>query len=206
MNESHFDALVRTLSVGSVTRRTLSRGLTGASIAASLFAFGWQDGDAKKRCPPCRRRKKGKCKKSLPDGAGCPGGACQSGSCIASSALPLTPLPDPPASNTPPPDTTQCGAADCPDPGACRVRACFDNVCAPLDQPNGASCGSDGETCLTGVCCPAGHLNCFGFCVSIECQGSFEGGCDARCEVPGSACCDGLVCRQTASGQPRCRP
>jgi hypothetical protein len=206
MNESHFDALVRALSDGSATRRTLSRGLAGALMAGGLIAFGWQDGDAKKRCPPCRRRKKGKCRKSLPDGAGCPGGTCQSGSCIAASTLPDTPPADPPPASTPPPDSTECIAGDCPNPGPCKVRACEDNVCAPLDAPNGASCGEDGETCLGGICCPRGHLNCFGVCISIACQGSLLGACDAACQIPGAACCDRLVCRQTASGQRRCRP
>ena len=31
----------------------------------------------KKRCAPCKRRKKGKCKKNKPDGTACPQGACQ---------------------------------------------------------------------------------------------------------------------------------
>ena len=42
--------------------------------------------DAKKKCPPCRKRKKGKCKKRLPDGAACPGGICRSGSCEPTSS------------------------------------------------------------------------------------------------------------------------
>ncbi|MBL8129912.1 MAG: hypothetical protein JNM64_19905, partial [Chloroflexia bacterium] len=36
----------------------------------------------KKRCAPCKRRKKGKCKKNKPDGTACPQGACQRGRCL----------------------------------------------------------------------------------------------------------------------------
>ena len=213
MNESHFDALTRALSNGSITRRTFSRGLAGAAVAAGVTAFAWEAGHAKKRCPSCRKLKKGKCKGKKPDGSTCPGGTCRSGSCIAAMAtsdLPAIsppPVPAPPVSPppvTPPPVTPPCIAAECPDPGPCQVRACVDNTCAPEDAPNGTSCGSDGEICAGGICCPFGFQNCFGICVSLACQGDRAGGCNAPCLRPGSACCGGLFCRETASG-PRCR-
>ena len=218
MNELRFDALARALSNGSATRRKLTRGLVGAAISAGVAAFAWDDGTAKKRCPSCKKRKKGKCKGRKPDGSACPGGTCQSGSCIAAAAPsdpppnspppgppPTSPLPGPPPPIGPPPVMSPCVAADCPDPGPCKVRECVDNRCAPVDAPNGTSCGSNRETCLGGLCCPSGHQNCFGLCIPISCQGSLAGGCDAACLFPGSACCDRLVCRETASGQLRCR-
>lgn len=186
MNGLHFDMLVRALSHGSSTRRSLARGFAGVATGASLALSGGEDGEARKPCPPCRKRRKGKCKKKRPDGAACPGGTCQSGRCI-------------PASNT-------CVVATCPDPGVCKVRACDGNVCAPVNAPNDTSCGSSGEVCQGGICCPFAHVNCFGACVHPNCRGSLAGGCDDRCLIPGKACCGPLFCQQTSSGEFRCRP
>jgi hypothetical protein len=208
MNERDFDALSRVLSGGSASRRTLSRGLAGAAITAGLTLFAWEGGDAKKR-------KKGKCKGTKPDGAACPGGKCQAGACVAALAPsnapqlgspppPESPAP-PPAPPSPPPPPPVCVPDTCPDPGPCKVRACADNVCTPGNAPDGASCGTNGETCGGGVCCPAGSGTCFGICVSRACQGDRRGGCNASCSRVGDACCGGLFCRATDSGN-RCRP
>jgi len=47
----------------------------------------------KKPCPPCKKRKKGKCKATLPDGTVCSTGTCQAGQCVAPSASPPPPPP-----------------------------------------------------------------------------------------------------------------
>jgi hypothetical protein len=85
MDGSHFDRLTKTFiephSLRGLSRR---RGL-GLLTATGLLGLVSPDAAAKKKkpCPPCKKRKKGKCKANLPDGAGCPGGSCQSGSCSA---------------------------------------------------------------------------------------------------------------------------
>ena len=87
-DNSQFDALTRTL-VTSGSRRTL------LGLVAAL-GFGVADAEAKKKkkkkpCPPCKKRKKGKCKATLPDGSACSGGTCQGGTCLA-----VSPPPSPP--------------------------------------------------------------------------------------------------------------
>jgi hypothetical protein len=185
MNGLHFDTIVRTLPHGSRTRRSLARSFGGVALVAAVALFAGEDADARRQCPPCRKRRRGKCKKKRPDGTACPGGTCQSGRCS-------------PVSDT-------CDAAACPDPGVCKTRACADNVCAPENVPNDTSCGSSGQVCQGGVCCPFLHQNCFGTCVNLACQGSLAGGCNDTCLIPGRACCGPLSCQQTSSGL-RCRP
>jgi hypothetical protein len=51
-----------------------------------------------KHCPPCKKKKHGKCKKKKPDGTACPGGMCQAGKCIPT---PITPPCDVCASGCP---------------------------------------------------------------------------------------------------------
>ena|SRR5215208_2482349 len=91
------------------------------AAATGLALFGGEEGEARKWCPPCRKRKKGKCRKKLPDGEVRPGGTCQGGSCVAEAGLHVTPKPP----------VNTCVATACPDPSICKVRACADNVCAP---------------------------------------------------------------------------
>jgi mannan endo-1,4-beta-mannosidase len=95
MRAKTFDAIARELGTDS-TRRGIFRLLGGAAAIASGVALTMgEDADAKKKhqgkgkgkkkgCPPCKKRKKGKCKKKKPDGTVCPGGACQSGNCVTS--------------------------------------------------------------------------------------------------------------------------
>jgi hypothetical protein len=188
MNGTHFDALVRVLTDRATTRRALTRGLTAGSLAAIFGQTAVDEADAHNRLAACRRIKQ-KRRRAL----------CLRRARQHNAAHRTPPL-------VPPPTPVQCVADDCPDPGVCKVRACADNVCAPENVSDGTSCGSDRETCGGGVCCPFLHSNCFGRCVSLTCEGSLAGGCDQRCDVPGAACCGGLICRQTDSGQPRCRP
>jgi hypothetical protein len=78
MNADRFDAVIRSL-MDARSRRTL----LGTALAAVLGTLELGRTEAKKKCPPCKKRKKGKCKKKKPDGTPCPGGTCQGGRCVA---------------------------------------------------------------------------------------------------------------------------
>lgn len=76
MDGQRFDNLVRTLR----TRRSIF------GVVAGLAALHGVDRDAnarcKKKCGPCKRCKKGKCRKKVPDGTPClSGGTCLGGRC-----------------------------------------------------------------------------------------------------------------------------
>lgn len=90
MDESTFDTLTRRLRLARSRRGTLGGLLIGA---LSLIGSQTEEAGAKKKkhCPPCKTRKKGTCKGTLPDGTVCDGGTCQGGSCIP----PITPPPRP---------------------------------------------------------------------------------------------------------------
>jgi hypothetical protein len=81
MDARLFDTLAR-----AVTEARSRRGALAAVVGSALGVAGLAETDAKKKkpCPPCKKRKKGKCKKKLPDGTGCRGGTCQGGRCVAS--------------------------------------------------------------------------------------------------------------------------
>lgn len=113
MDGHQFDHLVCTLT-------TSRRSVAGLTLAASSAIFGRDLAAArkpkKKPCPPCKKRRKGKCKGLLPDGAACPGGTCRAGAC-APAELP-------------------CGAAcapacpRCPNGRACQHRDdCLSAMC-----------------------------------------------------------------------------
>jgi hypothetical protein len=92
------DRLAATLSVAG-TRRALLQLLPLAGVLGAFGTFGLSDTAAKKKgkkkgkkknaCPPCRKRKRGKCKDAKPDGTACTGGTCQGGSCVSASLSPL---------------------------------------------------------------------------------------------------------------------
>lgn len=82
-----FDRLVKALATSGVRRQAL-RASVGGALAATLAGIN-QAAEAgkkkKKSCPPCKKRKQGKCKKKLPDGTACEGGTCQDGKCVGCS-------------------------------------------------------------------------------------------------------------------------
>lgn len=82
MDPNHFDTLTRALTSAHSRRGALATALAGvlATLGADHIAA------KKKACPPCKKRKTGKCKGTLPDGAGCKGGTCQGGKCVAQCA------------------------------------------------------------------------------------------------------------------------
>jgi hypothetical protein len=82
-----FDALTRTLMTAGSRRRALT-GVVSGTLGLVLGASVIDEAEAAKKCPPCKKRKKGKCKKKLPDGTACRGGSCQSGRCVVSACVP----------------------------------------------------------------------------------------------------------------------
>src|SRR5215207_3507699 len=81
MDANHFDALTQRLTTRRNRRQSLA--FLASLGLASLLAPSVAEAKKTKSCPPCKRRKKGKCKMNLPDGSLCPSGTCQSGSCVA---------------------------------------------------------------------------------------------------------------------------
>ena len=80
MDAEQFDTLARSLTEGRSRRGALAAVVGGVLGVAGLAEAGAKK---KKPCPPCKKRKQGKCKKKLPDGTACPGGICQGGRCAS---------------------------------------------------------------------------------------------------------------------------
>jgi hypothetical protein len=80
MDPHRFDALTRSLTPTGSRRAALVGALGGA---LSTLGLGTTEARRKKKkpCLPCKKRKKGRCKESRPDGTACSGGTCQDGRC-----------------------------------------------------------------------------------------------------------------------------
>ena len=162
MDAGRFDSLARSLSLPGSRRRALAAAL-GAPLGMALGAVAGVEAAKKKKkpCPPCKKRKKGKCKANLPDGTACGGGACRSGSCVA-AAPPTTAPPVPTCSDgvkNGSETDIDCGGS-CPKCGtgkACQVNGdCVNDVCqSQVCQP----------TCAERPCTPgaAGDATCASF-------------------------------------------
>ncbi|MFT4036996.1 MAG: hypothetical protein QM692_02350 [Thermomicrobiales bacterium] len=81
MDSSHFATVARQF----ITRRT-GFGLGLAALAGIPVSEAEGKTKRKKACPPCKKRKKGKCKRALPDGTACAGGTCTAGQCASPEA------------------------------------------------------------------------------------------------------------------------
>src|SRR5215217_1632571 len=81
MHASPFETLLRSLSLAP-SRRTLSRALLGLAFGSAVPVAQRAAAKKKKPCPPCKKRKQGKCKANLPNETPCSGGKCQNGSCV----------------------------------------------------------------------------------------------------------------------------
>jgi hypothetical protein len=83
MDGSDFDALARSLTATGSRRQALAAVLIGA-LSLVRGGFSVQEAEAKKKkCPPCKKRKRGKCKGKKPDGTVCgPDQVCAGGACV----------------------------------------------------------------------------------------------------------------------------
>jgi hypothetical protein len=86
VNPDRFDTLTRT--VGTTRSR---RAALGTLLAGTLDLLDLVETSAKQACPPCMKRKHGKCKatKHLNDTA-CSGGTCRDGRCLPTEDQPRT--------------------------------------------------------------------------------------------------------------------
>jgi hypothetical protein len=165
MDAEQFDTLARSLTDSRSRRRALAAVLGGALGAAGLAE---SDARNKKKCPPCKKRQKGKCRGNQPDGTLCKGGRCQGGRCCvpttcADRGKDCGNLADGCGSilncgdTCPPPQT--CGGGGTPNlcgcvptNGACDLNtpaACCDQACC-LNGIAGAVCAPGVPSC----CCP----------------------------------------------------
>jgi hypothetical protein len=218
MDADRFDALARSLTAARSRRRALAA-LSGA-LGLVVGASSVEEAEAKKKkCPPCKKLKKGKCKKKKPDGTPCPTGTCQSGSCVSSSSPP--PAPPPPPVCTPScTDGKVCQAGNvCACPST--TEACGDTCCS------GQTGVADGaEMCFTEggdfqfVCtCPAGDdpEPCHGYQCCLEadtcnpdpaigCQTATCSSANDICEVEWAFCngSSSCGCFTTRTGQNIC--
>jgi hypothetical protein len=139
MDGHQFDDLLR----AALTSRRSVLGLVLAAGAA-ITSRDLTEARKKKPCPPCKVRKKGKCKGTLPDGTACAGGTCQGGSCVAPVIPPKVCSPA-----CPPSQTCKDGTCVCP-PGRnfCSINATCSTCCLHAD-----CCGGQFP-------CPAGSPQC----------------------------------------------
>jgi hypothetical protein len=148
VDADRFDALLRRWT-GIGSRRAMARAVAGLVLGGTAVMSLGEDAPAK-RCGPCRKKKKGRCKGSKPNGSPC-GGVCQecrNGACRAK------------------PDGTSCGTC----------QECRDGAC--VTSPDNASCNGSGR-CLSGTCnapptCDPSLTECVpanaGACCSGICQ------------------------------------
>jgi hypothetical protein len=175
MDDSRFDALSRAFADGH-SRRGLTRLLGSLALGGALARLGVAESVAKKKhkskkkaCPPCKKRRKGKCKGLLPDGTACSGGTCRGGNCMAT-------VPPPP----PPVCTTN---AECSGGQVCVAGACVD--CTSFGQcTEGRFCGAGGR-CLGFETC-ANQATCFGLVPGGIVQAICNG--NENTEAPADAC------------------
>jgi hypothetical protein len=176
MDAEHFDRAARLL-FAAFTRRTLTRILTGLGAGAATGSLLSSDALARKRCGPCRTKKKGKCRGTKPNGTECPGGQCFNGLCNANCCGAGC--------------ATRCAAAEvCADPAEQRCGPACDDAC--FDR-TGCGCArvfnSEIEFCNVnpdlGVACASPECDSHADCASDQlCTVLF---CGNRCvaECPG---------------------
>ena len=141
MDPDRFDALARFLSHTGSRRRAAAAlgGVFGGVFSMSSL----EEAAAKKKCPRCKKRKNGKCKKNKPDGTACAGGTCQGGRCQSAGNPPADPCPGQKPCKGGCIATGQCCiSADCPSGYQCCSDACSDTK-----KPADAFCFTHAECC-----------------------------------------------------------
>ena len=186
MDDLHFDTLIRQLTP-ALTRRGLgplaTLGLSG------LLAPDAAEARKKKPCPPCKKRKQGKCGKKLPDGTACRGGACQNGRCISAICVPNC-SPDNPCG----PDGCGGSCGTCTG-GTCPAGVCF---CPSGKEPCQGECR---DACSADAMRLPGYCNCcyvngtardvgLSTCVATCCSGK----CDPNPSGSGFVCAERPLC------------
>jgi hypothetical protein len=175
MDNRTFDSLIRSLSAATAERRDAIKGLFGAALGLSIGQVVRQDTEAKKKkCKPCQKKKKGKCKGKKPDGTPCGDGmACENGQCVPDSC------------------ERECSGQECGDDGC-------GGSCGDCDDGYSCTDTANGTTCQPGTCEPdcagkeCGGNGCGGSCGS--CQGSETcngGACQCASGDCGGVCCAG---------------
>jgi hypothetical protein len=184
MDGGRFDCLIRSLGPTS-GRRAVVGFLSGLALRAAGLPLAHPVIAGKRRCKPCQRKKRGKCRRKRPDGTLCgadtQGGIlrCCNGGCPQPTCLAVG---------------TSCGAlsqeecltACCSGALECQARGGCACVVRPIESGVPPSpCASDGDCrnpsgaaqCVCGRCCvPAGSpkpaaLPC-GACCSGACAGT----------------------------------
>jgi hypothetical protein len=182
MDAKHFDALLRALTNRS-SRRGI--GLTLASFGlGATFGVGPISEVEAKKCPPCRKKKRGKCKRRKPTGTPCEEGRgiCDRGSCSCGDGP------------TCPPQQV-CVAGHCFPQGTCPegTRACVPET--------GTACGDDCFCALSAegntVCIESGGLciqfsNCETAAACSTCQTTADCTPGEAC-IDISGCCEGVI-------------
>ncbi len=184
MDPSHFDTLARSLYDGR-SRRAALASLLGGSLGL-LALVPHEEAEAKKSCPPCKKRKRGKCKKKLPNGTSCGGGACQNGRCVAATCSDGIKN----GSET----GVDCGGScprcangqSCASRNDCASALCLDGTCQTCSTSS--PCGTD----ASGLSCPCRPPLAGGpaFCTQGNSAGTTVTSCDS---CPSDTICVGPV-------------
>ena len=153
MDGSRFDALARRLAA-TASRRGLLAWLTPGM--AGMIALAKGDEVAARSCPPCRKKKHGRCRKKRPNGVPCGnGGRCRNGRCdhnVCTMNCPGGLEPQP------------CG----PVGSSCQCVNVVEGASACVKRQQGEACGTEtvcnpGQIC--GIPCTTYLPSCWEPCV-----------------------------------------
>src|SRR5215207_6924815 len=153
MDARRFDTLARIVSTAGSRRRAVATAVGG--VLALLGLANPHDATAKKKCPPCKKRKQGKCKKKKPDGTACPGGTCRGGSCIAATGGNGCPDGQRPCGTRCILPGQCCTDTDCSTGTTCCGRLCVDTTSDTRHCGGCATPCAAVQTCAGGRCCKA---------------------------------------------------
>jgi hypothetical protein len=149
MHPSRFDSLTRTFA-GRFSRRGLL--VVAAGGAVGMVDLAESPGAAAARsCPPCRKKKNGRCRKKRPDGSPCGnGGRCRNGRCDHNvCTLDCTGEPAPQA----------CGPAG----SSCQCVNVVEGEDACVKSQQGDACGTE-TVCDPGLICGIPCTGYMSFC------------------------------------------